>query len=100
MFNIFKRRERRYESPCAVSTNADPIPQQLDDVRYFAEKLLEQHVGCAGLNKISKECVRNAMMLAHAMRLAMASYERELRAEAAKKAMAETAFTPEEDYDA
>ena len=100
MFNIFTKRP---EYPETVVANGDQIKRRVSDARYFAEELLKAHVGTAGLNKIAKECVRNAMMLAHALSMAVENYERELRAEAARQAMAETAFTPspelEEVYD-
>jgi hypothetical protein len=94
MFNPF----RRPDSVCVASNERaeDPIKQRVEDARYLAEQLVREHVRCNGLHKIDKAVVRNAMTYAHAMSLAAESYERELRAEAFKKAAAETAFTPEE----
>ena len=90
MFNPFKR-------PGVVppaGEPADPIKERVEDARYFAEQLVREHVRSAGLQKISKEVVRNALTYAHAMRLGVAAYERELRREALEASMAETAFTP------
>jgi hypothetical protein len=92
MFNPFKRQIVRRGSD-------DPIKGRVGDARFFAEELLKAHVGTAGLHKLSKQCVRNAMMLAHALSLAVESYEAELRREALDKSLADTAFTPAPDLE-
>ncbi len=83
MFRIFKGKP----APQPAPEPRDEIKLQAEDVRYLAETLIQAHVRNQSLNKINKEAVRNAMMLAHALRVAGESYERELRAEALKANM-------------
>lgn len=91
MFNPFKR------SALDETPDVDRVVERAGNVRFLAGELLRAHVRANGLHKINKEAVRNAMLYAHSLELSMESYERELRQQADKAALAETSFTPDED---
>ena len=94
MFSFLKRQS--VVPPPAPEPKADDIKRQAADARYFAEELLKEHVRNQSLNKLSKESVRNAMRLAHALHVACEAYERELRAEALRTSLETEQFHPEE----
>ena len=82
MFNRFKS--------VPPAEQVDPLADRISRVRWNAEQLLEAHVRCNGLHKISKEAVRNAMLYAHSLEESVSAYEREMREREAREALAKT----------